>query len=155
MNIRAALESEAAVLSALAIRAKAHWGYSTEQLERWRTQLSVSPSDIRAKPVFVATVGEEVVGFCSLAPSQASWELDNLWVLPEFMHRGIGSALLAHALQTAARGGAGKVTVDADPNAAAFYLRSGATQTGVVPAPIPGQSERVRPQLAFENGRAT
>jgi GNAT superfamily N-acetyltransferase len=155
MNIRPAVENEAPVLSALALRAKAHWGYSAEQLERWRTQLSVSPSDIRAKPVFVATVGEEVVGFYSLAPSHPSWELDNLWVLPDFMHRGIGQALLSHALKTAAHGGALRVTVDADPNAAAFYLKAGAAQTGVVPAPIPGQSERVRPQLAFENGRAT
>lgn len=152
MNIRRAVEGEAQILSALVMRAKAHWGYSAEQLERWRPELTVNPSDIRAKPTFVATVGEVVVGFYSLVPSQAAWELDNLWVLPEFMHQGIGQALLSHALKTAAHGGAAKVTIDADPNAAAFYLRSGATQTGVVPAPIPGQSERVRPQLDLKTG---
>ena len=149
MNIRAAVETEAQVLSALAMRAKAHWGYSAEQLERWRAELAVSPSDVRERPTFIAMTGAEVAGFYSLRSSQPAWELDNLWVLPEFMHQGIGRALLAHALATAARGGASEVVVDADPNAESFYLECGAIRRGDVPAPIPDQSQRVRPQLAF------
>jgi len=74
--------------------------------------------------------------------------------LPQFMDRGIGRALVAHALETALRGGASSVTVDADPNAESFYLTCGAERCGEVPAPIPEQPERVRPQLAF-HGRAT
>src|SRR5260370_14767770 len=50
----------------------------------------------------------------SLVPSTQSWKLDHLWVLPQFMDRGIGRALVAHALETAARGGASCVIVDAD-----------------------------------------
>jgi molybdenum cofactor cytidylyltransferase len=65
------------------------------------------------------------------------------------MHRGIGRALLAHALATAARGGAAEVIVDADPNAESFYLECGAIRRGEVAAPIAGQPNRVRPQLAF------
>ena len=149
MNIRPAVEHEAAALSALAMRAKAHWGYSAETLERWRAELSVSPTNVREGPTFVAMVGAEVAGFYSLRPSRPSWELDNLWVLPVFMHQGIGRALLSHALETAARGGASEVTVDADPNAESFYLESGAVRRGEVAAPIDGQPERVRPQLAF------
>jgi ribosomal protein S18 acetylase RimI-like enzyme len=149
MIIRAALEAEAPALSSLAMRSKAHWGYSTEALEQWRAQLAVSSADVRTKSVFVATLGTEVVGFYSLSPSQTSWELDNLWVLPEFMHRGIGRALLEHALATASRGGAREVTVDADPNAESFYLEHGAIRRGEVPAPIAGRPQRVRPQLAF------
>lgn len=58
MNIRPAMESEAQVLSALVMRAKAHWGYSAEQLERWRPQLAVDASVIRSRPTFVAMDGE-------------------------------------------------------------------------------------------------
>lgn len=149
MNLRPAVEAEAATLSSVAMRAKAHWGYSLEALERWRSELAVSPTSVREMSTFVATVGSEVVGFYSLCPSQESWELDNLWVLPEFMHQGIGHALLSHALATAARAGASEVVVDADPNAESFYLACGAIRRGEVPAPIPGQPNRVRPQLAF------
>jgi len=149
MNIRPAVESEAAVLSDLVMRAKSHWGYSPEVLEGWRPELAVSPTNVREGPAFVAVVGAEVVGFYSLRMSRTAWELDNLWVLPKFMHQGIGRALLAHALATAARGGATEVTVDADPNAELFYLECGAIRRGDVAAPIAGQPNRVRPQLAF------
>ena len=153
-GIRPAVETEAQLLSALAMRAKVHWGYSAEVLEGWRAELAVSPQNIRAKPTFVAMVRIEVAGFYSLSPLGRSCELDHLWVLPRFMHLGIGRALLSHALETAARGGATEVTVDADPNAEPFYLECGAVRRGVVPAPLPGQPQRARPQLAF-NARAS
>ena len=149
MNIRRAVEAEAPFLSALVMRAKAHWGYSKEQLERWRPELAISATDIRDGPTFIAIADAEVGGFYSLRPSPLAWELDNLWVQPEFMHRGIGRALLAHALATAVRGGASEVTVDADPHAESFYLECGAIRRGEVAAAIPGQPNRVRPQLAF------
>ena len=154
MEIRAARTDEAAELSALAFEAKAHWGYSTDVLESWKQLLQVTDADIAAGRVFVGTIDGAVVGFYSLAPGAGPWELDNLWVSPGFMRRGLGRELLAHALESACRGGALRVTVDADPNAESFYLRSGAVRCGGVPAPIPGDPERVRPQLAFDGPEA-
>jgi ribosomal protein S18 acetylase RimI-like enzyme len=149
MNIRPALGHEADALSALALKAKAHWGYSAETIESWSEDLAVSTATITSRPTFAAVLGDEIVGFYSLSPSRHSWKLDHLWVLPQFMDRGIGRALVAHALETAARGGASSVTVDADPNSESFYLACGAERCGEVPAPIPGEPRRVRPQLAF------
>jgi len=137
-------------LSALAFEAKAQWGYSREVLESWKPLLRVTDADITAKRVFVGTSDGAVVGFYSLAPGAGPWELDHLWVAPQFMRRGLGRELLTHALEGARRGGASRVTVDADPNAEAFYLGNGAVRRGEVPAPIPGHPERVRPQLVFE-----
>jgi molybdenum cofactor cytidylyltransferase len=149
MNIRPAQGHEAEALSALALKAKAYWGYPAETIELWKQDLTVSIHTITSRPTFVAVLGDEIVGFHSLSPSHQSWKLDHLWVLPQFMDRGIGRALVAHALETAARGGASSVTVDADPNAESFYLACGAARCGEVPAPIPGEPRRVRPQLAF------
>jgi molybdenum cofactor cytidylyltransferase len=149
MNIRPALGHEAEALAALALKAKAHWGYSADTIESWREDLAVSTSTITSRPTFAAVLGDEIVGFYSLSPSRHSWKLDDLWVLPQFMDCGIGRALVAHALETAPRGGASSVTVDADPNAEGFYLACGAERCGEVPAPIPGEPMRVRPQLAF------
>lgn len=147
--IRPARDTEAELLSSLAMTAKAHWGYSTEMLECWRAALTLSPRDIRTRPTFVALVGEQIAGFCALSPSDGPWELDHLWVAPQFMRQGVGRDLLSHALEVAARCGAVEVTIDADPNAERFYLARGAVRRGLLPAPIPGQPGRVRPQLAF------
>lgn len=153
MDIRRAVEQEAELLCGLAMNAKAHWGYAKEVLEGWRAQLTISATDIRAKPTYVAADAGKVVGFYSLETSQPRcWKLDNLWVIPGYMNQGIGRALVQHALQTAFRGGAAEVTVDADPNAAPFYVHCGAVRRGEMAAPIPGHPARVRPQLAFELG---
>jgi molybdenum cofactor cytidylyltransferase len=149
MKIRAALNHESGLLSDLATRAKAHWGYSEEMLERWKAELTVSASDIAAHLTFVATIEEIVAGFYSLLPSAGPWTLNHFWVSPQYMHRGIGRSLLTHALDTAVGRGASVVKVDADPNAEGFYVQCGALRLGEVSAPIPGQPKRVRPQLAF------
>jgi len=149
MSIRPAQGDEAQALFALALKAKAYWGYPADTIELWKPDLAVSTRTIASRPTFVAVLADEIVGFYSLSPSDQCWKLEHLWVLPQFMGRGIGSALVAHALETAARGGASSVSVDADPNAESFYLACGADRYGEVPAPIPGEPERVRPQLAF------
>jgi ribosomal protein S18 acetylase RimI-like enzyme len=149
MNIRPAQGHEAEALTALALKAKAYWGYPADTIELWKQDLTVSAHTITSRPTFVAVLGNEIVGFYSLSPSHHFWKLDHLWVLPQFMDRGIGRALVAHAQKTAAGGGASSVTVDADPNAESFYLACGADRCGEVPAPIPGEPRRVRPQLAF------
>lgn len=150
VEIRRASASEAEKLSALALEAKAHWGYSPETIESWRDQLRISSANVASKPTYVGAIDEAIVGFYSLAPSEQAWELDNLWVAPQFMQRGLGRALLTHALDLAFRGGASSVIVDADPNAEAFYASCGAIRCGEVPAPISGQPNRVRPQLVFK-----
>ena len=149
MNIRPAQGHEAEALTAIALKAKAYWGYPADTLESWKLELTVSTQTVTSRPTFVAVIRDEIVGFYSLSPSHDAWKLEDLWVLPRFMDRGIGRALLAHALETALRGGASSVTVDADPNAESFYLACGGVRCGEVPAPIPGEPARVRPQLAF------
>ena len=136
-------------MPAIALEAEAFWGYPADTIESWKQELTVSTQTVTSRPTFVAVIADEIVGFYSLSPSHDARKLEDLWVLPRFMERGIGRALVAHALETAARGGASSVTVDADPNAESFYLACGADRCGEVPAPIPGEPGRVRPQLAF------
>ena len=147
--IRPAREDEAPLLSAVALASKRVWGYSPDLLEAWRAELTIEPRTIRSRPVMVAEQSGQIAGFYALADRGVTWELDHLWVAPLWMRRGIGRALVEHALATARAGGAWIVTVDSDPHAEAFYRACGAVRQGEVPAPIPGVPDRVRPQLAF------
>ena len=149
MQIRRALETEADDLSSLAIVAKRYWGYSDDQINVWRPDLNIAAKPISAQPTFAGTLDGQTVGFYSLVPSHPAWELGHLWVLPSFMKRGYGRALLAHAMQTAANGGATAINIDADPYAEAFYLACGAKRIGMVAAPIAEQPNRARPQLVL------
>ena len=155
MRIRRARESEAAALSELAVISKQYWGYSPQDIEQWRPLLAVSAQDIASKPAFVAEVEDEAVGFYLLFPGPQLWELDHLWVSPEFARRGIGRALLVHAANSARRAGASTIVIDADPNAEPFYVACGAIRQGVVAAPIAGNPARVRPQLSLRVSSST
>jgi GNAT superfamily N-acetyltransferase len=98
----------------------------------------------------VALMDGRIAGFYSLAPGSPEWELDNLWVRPLHARRGIGRAMMSHALERAHEGGATGLLVDSDPNAEPFYLRAGAKRVGEIPAPIDGHPKRVRPQLRLD-----
>ena len=147
--IRHAEPDEAETLTALANRSKAFWGYSAAQLAQWRDTLMVAPASIAAWPTFVADVDGVVAGTYQLNGLEAALVLEFLWVDPAYIGRGIGGALLSHALQRATAMRARTLAVDADPHAAAFYLHQGAAYVGAVPAPIEGEPTRERPQLVF------
>ena len=149
MNIRHAVAAEALPLSDLVIEAKAHWGYSADVLAAWQSQLSVTAERILSSPVYVYAVGTTVAGFHALDTSAVAWKLEDLWVRPAWMRQGIGRSLLIHAIGLAASHGIAELTIDAEPNAEAFYLACGAHRVGSVPAPIAGDPDRRRPQLVI------
>jgi GNAT superfamily N-acetyltransferase len=107
----------------------------------------VSAGSLAGRLAFVGELGGRIVGFYSLIPSVREWDLDDLWVLPALMGRGIGRALLMHASHTAAEGGATLLRIESDPYAEQFYIACGAERVGAVVAPIEGEPDRIRPVL--------
>ncbi|HSJ64288.1 MAG TPA: GNAT family N-acetyltransferase [Gemmatimonadaceae bacterium] len=137
------MAGEASVLTAIALQAKATWGYPSEWLEQWREALTLSPVDLDRMIVRVAVDRGTPVGFGAVDRIAEGWEVAHLWVLPSHGRRGIGGRLLS-ALANAARGaGAATLRIESDPHAAEFYERAGAVRIGAVPAPMPGVAERV------------
>jgi len=149
MEIRAAQPQDAGRLSAIAFAAKAHWGYEPGVLEGWRTELTVSASDVQAYPTYIAVSNGEIVGFYMLKRGLSRWILEHVWIDPPSMNQGIGMQLVRHSLEQAAQGGARSVVVASDPNAAGFYERAGGTRCGTTPAPIPGAPARALPLYQF------
>jgi GNAT superfamily N-acetyltransferase len=147
MRIRPAHGHEAALLSAIAVAAKASWPYKPAQLDAWREALTLTPESLAGSHVAVAEVDGQAAGFYALEHGGTRMRLAHLWVQPGRMRRGIGRALLAHAVQAAAEHGAFELEIDADPHAEPFYLACGARRVGSVPAPIEGSPRRERPQL--------
>jgi predicted N-acetyltransferase YhbS len=75
-----------------------------------------------------------------------------MWVVPESIGSGIGKALFLDAMERAASLEVGSVELSADPNAAGFYRRMGATQIGETESAIDGQARKlprmtIKPEL--------
>ena len=145
MIIRAAVPAEAALLTELALRSKAVWGYSAEFMERCRPALTVTDAYIALHATYVAVVDNDIAGFYSLKPRDGGLELDLLFIEPRFIRRGIGAQLMSHALQQAAALGYRRLIIESDPGAEGFYVRSGARRIGQVPSTV--ESGRLLPLL--------
>jgi diamine N-acetyltransferase len=132
MIIRKAKREDAGVLSRLAFRSKAFWGYSDDFLEACREDLTVSPEFIDTSDVFVAELEDEIIAFYSLVRSKVKGELRDFFVAPEMIGKGIGKKLWEHMTETARKLQIQKVFIHSDPNAERFYEAMGAKRIGEV-----------------------
>jgi|SRR4030095_7390650 N-acetylglutamate synthase-like GNAT family acetyltransferase len=147
--IRPASISEAAALSQIALDAKRYWGYPESWIERWESDLTVTPEFINHNQVFVAESDGEIRGFYALSLEGAKAELEHMWVRPQYIGTGVGKELFLDAMDRAAAMSVREVGISADPNAAGFYERMGATRVGETDASIDGQNRKL-PRLKIE-----
>ncbi len=149
--IRAARPAEAGALTALALAAKAHWGYPASFMARCRSALTIEPAMIR-RHVFRLAEGEGgfILGFYGFEPDPAGIGLSHLFVRPDAIGGGIGRALWEDAVALARRKGYGRMMIVGDPHAAGFYHRMGAVPAGAVPSEI--DPARALPLFRLELG---
>jgi GNAT superfamily N-acetyltransferase len=151
-EIRRALASEAAALTALAVRSKAHWGYDEAFMAGVMPELALSAERLEASTCFVAVLGETLAGYYVLALEDGEPTLCDLWVDPPAMGQRVGAALVAHMRAEARARGWPVVRIVSDPNAEAFYLKVGARRVGSVASKV--LVGRVLPVMEVESGGA-
>jgi GNAT superfamily N-acetyltransferase len=131
LHIRPGTSKDAALLSDLAFRSKAFWGYSDEFMQACREELSYSADEIGTMLFGVAEERGNVVGFYALCPLSADdIELDAMFLEPDAIGQGHGRTLIEHAKAIALETGAKHMIIQGDPNAAPFYLATGGVLTG-------------------------
>ena len=114
--IRRARPEEAGVLSALALRSKAHWGYDAEFLAACQDDLTLSADDIASSAVYVCDGVDAPSGYYRLVlQDDGVAELDALFVEPAAMGQGVGRSLWRHAVATAAKLGCSEMVWQSDP----------------------------------------
>lgn len=120
-------EANAQMLSRISKASKAHWGYPAEWLALWQEDLEVTPAYLAQHHTFVLreVQQEAFIGFCIISEAMPRLWIEHLWVLPQFIGKGLGSALLETALSSCIQPEHQSVKVIADPNAAAFYEAKG------------------------------
>lgn len=138
MLIRRAQPEEAEALTALIMRSKAHWGYSQELLDGWRSALTLRAETIARDPVYCAVIDSALAGVLHLkALNGGETLLDDLFIEPTFIGTGVGGALWRQAVTLSREYGATAVVLDADRHAIPFYQHMGAilVDDANVPAP--------------------
>ncbi|NWF63757.1 MAG: GNAT family N-acetyltransferase [Chloroflexi bacterium] len=157
MVIRAQPE-HADALTQITIAAKRHWNYPEHWIQTWLPLLTISPEYISENEVWIKLIEGKPAAYYSLKQDANELWLDNLWVLPEHMGKGIGRELFAHALERSRKFRLSTLKIEADPNAESFYQHMGARRVGEHDGEVDGQP-RILPVmeidlLVFEKGKS-
>ncbi len=104
-------------LRAIARAAKGHWGYDPQRVADWAASIEFPPDE-------QLIVAEH--GWAAVVPrGEVAW-LDDLWVEPAAMGRGLGRELFERAAAAARAAGCVRMEWEAEPHALGFYERMGA-----------------------------
>lgn len=108
-----------------AIRGIANSHYTPEEIESWAGPRKPEHyvESIRNKEFYVAEEDGAVVGFGALGLEQK--EIEAVYVSPEVVRRGVGSAILRRLEERARELGIKSLKMDASLNAVPFYKSAG------------------------------
>lgn len=149
-NVLPAGTADIAALKSIALAAKAHWGYPQTWLDAWAQSDIVTADMLMRDAVFVAHVDDWPVAWYRLCIEGDLAMLEDLWVLPASMGRGLGRRLFQHAVEQAKQRGSARIELDADPNAQAFYEHMGCWKIGETLS----EWGRMIPRMAWVGGES-
>ena len=129
--VRSADPEEVDILTNLVIRSKFYWGYDTKYRASLETILAVSREKASIGDCWVAEAETgDPVAVCQFDSSASPPHLDLLFVEPAYIGQGVGSLLFDTLTEHARLRGITQFNLDADPNAAAFYMAKGGRVIG-------------------------
>lgn len=149
--IRQALVHESDILTKVSYASKKHWEYPAEYYDIWREELTILPEYIEDNEVIVYDTGDEIAGFYSLVELQQPlsvhtitippglW-LEHMFLLPKIIGQGIGRKLFHHCIARSRSRQHSTLSILADPNAQAFYLKMGCHYVKEFPSTINGRT---------------
>lgn len=130
-TVRPARPDEAAMITDIAMRSKAYWGYDDHFMETFRPELTVHPHQIEDDHIVVVEAEDGLAGFLHLrSESNETLELVSLFIDTWAILQGFGQLLWNYAIAYAHEHGYQRVTLESDPNAEPFYRKQGAVETG-------------------------
>ena len=160
MIFRNALPNEAEELTQLTLDSKRYWGYPEEWIARWTGELTVRPEYIKKNTVVVAEENAELLGYVSIIEEPQNhvlqvgaykiaggFFLDNLFIHPSHIRKGIGKKLTAITFDWCSEKQIKLLHVCSDPNAKGFYEKMGAMYLGEF---LSNNASRSLPFLVFK-----
>ena len=124
--IRRGGPEEGGRLKEIAVASKGHWGYEPQRVRDWADRGDFDPGTLEQLALFVAEADGRAIGWASVEPRGETAWLADLWVEPEWIGKGVGTALFRRTVDHARESGARVLEWEAEPNALGFYEKMGA-----------------------------
>ena len=126
MKIIQAKNTDALALTTLTLKSKLHWGYTDDQIEGWKEDLTINVDYIDNNEVYKLLVDDMLIGFYAFLPeTKTKVELNFLFVDPNYIGKGFGRILMIDFIERLKSLKYKEVILIADPNAEVFYKNAG------------------------------
>lgn len=113
-------------LTEISLISKKYWNYSDEWMDIWKDDLTVTENFIINNYVYHLENDEnEIIGFYAFVKFDDYIELDSLFVLPEYIGRGLGNLLMTDFLSKVSEIDFNYIKLTAEPFAEDFYKKYG------------------------------
>ena len=140
VRIIPAHEESLACINDLIVLSKSYWNWPEDYLRKALPLHKINPSYLRINCCFeIPDEDDELVAFVAVATSDTKVVLDNLWVRPDLIGKGIGRRACEHVFRLAREHDWTELWVVPDQPAIGFYEKMGFSDTGErVPSRVPG-----------------
>ncbi|MFA6262259.1 MAG: GNAT family N-acetyltransferase [Bacteroidia bacterium] len=137
MTIKRAISSDHLILTDITKKAKAYWGYSDEQMEKWSDILTITSDYIEKNSVYKLCIDTATIGYYSFfEPDEGTVELDNLFLFPDYIGSGLGRLLIVDFIERMKAANIKYIVLEAEPKAEGFYEKFGFVKVGQVESSI-------------------
>ena len=140
VRIIPAREKSLARINDLIVRSKSYWNWPTDYLKQALPLHEIDFSYLRSNQCFeLLDVTDQLAAFLAVAISDTRVVLDNLWVRPDLIGKGVGRRACEHVFRLASEHHWTELWVVPDHPAIGFYEKMGFSDTGErVPSRVPG-----------------
>ena len=147
-SIREAKPDEFLELTELAVRSEAYWGYDETFLNDFRTFYAINAEFISENPTYVYLWEDQITAFYSLVLKGRFCDLEYFYVHPDFIGKGIGTALWKHMLKQCSLLEIEVITLVTSPEAKGFYEKMGAAHSGNIASFV--KQDKMVPKLYYK-----
>lgn len=128
---------------------KAYWGYDDKFLDLFIQKIGITKAHLEDEHLNrVVYVDGKMAGFFNFVYKNNCFELDNFFLYPEYIGKGLGRAMWKECCQLAKDQGEKEFVIWSDPDAESFYLKMGCEKIGVRQSPV--APDRYPPLLKFK-----
>ncbi|SFB94886.1 Ribosomal protein S18 acetylase RimI [Kaistella jeonii] len=125
-KIEKATEKDHLTLTEITVDGKAFWGFSKEELSKWKNELTITPEYIAENETYNLVLDSSIVGYYSfLKIDENTLLLDNLFLFQKVIGKGFGKLLMQNFLKRAKSLNISNIILEAEPNAENFYKKFG------------------------------
>lgn len=130
LSVRQALISDSGVLTDIAARSEAYWGYDSDFMEKFKSIYCITEEFISQNPTFILENCGRGIGFYSILKCDMETSLEYFYIDSDYIGKGYGKLLWNHMVSFCKEQGIAELYFVTSPQAKEFYVKMGAVPIG-------------------------